>query len=41
MYGPGTTTVAAGAVGFEAVSAPEPVYSESGLTEVSRASVAS
>jgi len=37
MYGPGTAAVAAGAAGFEAVSAPEPVYSGSGLTEVSRA----
>jgi WhiB family transcriptional regulator, redox-sensing transcriptional regulator len=39
MYGPGTTAVASGAAGFEAVSAPEPVYSGSGLTEVSRAVV--
>ena len=39
MYGPGTAAVAAGAAGFEAVSAPEPVYSGSGLTEVSRAVV--
>lgn len=39
MYGPGTAAVASGAAGFEAVSAPEPVYSGSGLTEVSRAVV--
>ena len=37
MYGPGTAAVAAGAAGFEAVAAPESVYSGSGLTEVSRA----
>lgn len=39
MYGPGTTAVASGAAGFEAVSAPEPVRSGSGLTEVSCAVV--
>ena len=39
MYGPGTAAVAAGAAGFEAVSAPEPVRSGSGLTEVTRAVV--
>src|ERR1039457_25698 len=39
MYGPGTAAVAAGAAGFEAVSAPEPVYSGTGLAEVSRAVV--
>jgi WhiB family transcriptional regulator, redox-sensing transcriptional regulator len=39
MYGPGTTAIASGAAGFEAVSAPESVRSGSGLTEVSRAVV--
>jgi WhiB family redox-sensing transcriptional regulator len=39
MYGPGTAAVASGAAGFESVSAPEPVRSASGLTEVGRAVV--
>ncbi len=39
MYGPGTAAVAAGAAGFEAVSAPESVRPGSGLTEVTRAVV--